>query len=152
MILIPEIPYNLEAVAEHLRERRRGGKKFSIIAVAEGAHSVEEAREIAQHLHNEDKKKDSMDSENSDDSLKDKKSKKKGKSAKKILDEIRRCDYSEVKEPIASKVARDIQKLTGFEARVTSLGHVQRGGSPSPADRLLLYRSRNQGGAASRCR
>ena len=136
VILIPEIPYDLEAVAEHLRERRRGGKKFSIIAVAEGAHSVEEAREIAQHLE-ESKKKENKDSEDEGDSVKSSKTKKKTKSAKKILDEIRRCDYAEVQEPIASKVARDIQKLTGFEARVTSLGHVQRGGTPSPADRLL---------------
>ncbi len=137
VILIPEIPYNLEAVAEHLRERRRGGKKFSIIAVAEGAHSVEEARTIEQHL------EDNLDDDDDDvmeESVKQKKGKKRSKkniSAKKILDELRRCDYAEVKEPIASKVARDIQKLTGFEARVTSLGHVQRGGTPSPADRLL---------------
>ncbi len=133
VILIPEIPYNLEAVAEHLRERRRGGKKFSIIAVAEGAHSVEEAREIEQQL------EDNMDAAKEEDAKpkKGKRRSKKNVSTKKILDELRRCDYAEVKEPIASKVARDIQKLTGFEARVTSLGHVQRGGTPSPADRLL---------------
>ena len=57
VILIPEIPYSLEAVAEHLRERRRGGKKFSIIAVAEGAHSVEEAREIELKMIEHDKVK-----------------------------------------------------------------------------------------------
>lgn len=138
VILIPEIPYNLAAVAEHLRERRRGGKKFSIIAVAEGAHSVEEAREIEHKLEEQ---------ENADDtpgekptakaaSVKKKSSKKKEKIAKKLLDEIR-SDYDEVQEPIASRIARQVQKLTGFEARVTSLGHVQRGGSPSPADRIL---------------
>lgn len=135
VILIPEIPYSLEAVAEHLRERRRGGKKFSIIAVAEGAHSVEEAREIELKMIEHEKIKKEKSSTDADGGAKGKK--KKVKSAKKILDEIRNSDYSEVQEPIASKVARDIQKLTGFEARVTSLGHVQRGGSPSPADRLL---------------
>ena len=135
VILIPEIPYSLEAVAEHLRERRRGGKKFSIIAVAEGAHSVEEAREIELKMIEHEKIKKEKSSTDADTGAKGKK--KKVKSAKKILDEIRNSDYSEVQEPIASKVARDIQKLTGFEARVTSLGHVQRGGSPSPADRLL---------------
>ena len=137
VILIPEIPYSLEAVAEHLRERRRGGKKFSIIAIAEGAHSVEEAREIELQMIAHDKPKKEKEGEVAGEEEKTKGKKKKVKSAKKILDEIRNSDYSEVQEPIASKVARDIQRLTGFEARVTSLGHVQRGGSPSPADRLL---------------
>src|SRR5207244_6353073 len=37
VILIPEIPYDLESICQHLTERRRRGKWFSIIAVAEGA-------------------------------------------------------------------------------------------------------------------
>src|SRR5438552_762107 len=37
IILIPEIPYDLESICQHLIERRRRGKWFSIIAVAEGA-------------------------------------------------------------------------------------------------------------------
>src|SRR5438270_1084838 len=37
IILIPEIPYDLESISQHLTERRRRGKWFSIIAVAEGA-------------------------------------------------------------------------------------------------------------------
>jgi 6-phosphofructokinase 1 len=45
-----------------------------------------------------------------------------------------------VQEPMSSRVARQIQQLTGLEARVTQLGHVQRGGSPSAADRLLCTR------------
>ncbi len=43
VILIPEIPYDLEAVAEHLKARRRSGKRFSIIVVAEGARTRQEA-------------------------------------------------------------------------------------------------------------
>ena len=39
MILIPEIPYEVESVAEAIRERSRNGKPFSIVAVAEGAIS-----------------------------------------------------------------------------------------------------------------
>ncbi len=45
--------------------------------------------------------------------------------------------YHLVQEPKASQIARKLQQLTGTEARVTSLGHVQRGGSPSPRDRLI---------------
>ena len=44
VILLPEIPYDLDAPsAEDLRSRRRSGKRFSIIVVAEGARSREEA-------------------------------------------------------------------------------------------------------------
>ncbi len=38
---------------------------------------------------------------------------------------------------IANVVAREIEDRTGFETRVTILGHVQRGGSPTPHDRVL---------------
>ena len=37
VILIPEIPYHLEAVAKKIRKRQQDGKMFSIIVVAEGA-------------------------------------------------------------------------------------------------------------------
>ncbi|MGP1593655.1 MAG: 6-phosphofructokinase [Treponema sp.] len=42
VIIIPEIPYRIEAIAEHIKKRKAAGKKFSIIAVAEGARSFEE--------------------------------------------------------------------------------------------------------------
>lgn len=38
---------------------------------------------------------------------------------------------------IGNVVAGEIERLTGFETRVTVLGHVQRGGSPSAFDRVL---------------
>lgn len=41
---------------------------------------------------------------------------------------------------IGNKIAGDIEKLTGIETRVTILGHLQRGGSPSPFDRMLATR------------
>jgi len=43
IILIPEIPYDLGSVSRSLEKRRREGKEFSIVVVAEGAMSVEEA-------------------------------------------------------------------------------------------------------------
>ena len=114
VILIPEIPYDLEVVAEHLRNRRHHGKRFSIIAIAEGALSVAEAREKA-------------------------KGKPAGKKAKPVMPS-QLTGLNLVQEPMSSRVARQIQQLTGLEARVTSLGHVQRGGTPSAADRLLCTR------------
>ena len=44
IILIPEIPYNIKAIGDHLRDRAKSGKTFSIVVVAEGALSIEEAR------------------------------------------------------------------------------------------------------------
>lgn len=44
VILIPEIPYNIDKVADALIKRAESGKGFSIIAVAEGAFDVEEAK------------------------------------------------------------------------------------------------------------
>jgi 6-phosphofructokinase 1 len=46
-------------------------------------------------------------------------------------------EYRLVKESLASRLARQLQELTRTEARVTTLGHVQRGGVPTAADRLL---------------
>ena len=44
VILIPEIPYDINSIARHLEERTRSGKRFSIVVVAEGALSVEESK------------------------------------------------------------------------------------------------------------
>ena len=40
----------------------------------------------------------------------------------------------------ATRSAREIEERTGYETRVTVLGHVQRGGSPTPRDRVLATR------------
>jgi len=115
VILIPEIPYDLKSVAAHLEKRRMSGKRFSIIAVAEGAISKEEAKALASG----------------------KKDKKSEKSEVVVETDANGEAYHLVQEPKASQIARQLQQLTGTEARVTSLGHVQRGGSPSPRDRLI---------------
>jgi len=43
VILIPEIPYDIREVARHIEKRAKSGNTFSIVVVAEGAHSVKEA-------------------------------------------------------------------------------------------------------------
>ncbi|MDR1904310.1 MAG: 6-phosphofructokinase [Treponema sp.] len=43
VILIPEIPYNIKVIGKHIEERVRNRKGFSVVVVAEGALSVEEA-------------------------------------------------------------------------------------------------------------
>ena len=41
---------------------------------------------------------------------------------------------------VGDELASEIQERTGYETRVTVLGHVQRGGSPTPRDRVLATR------------
>jgi 6-phosphofructokinase 1 len=113
VILIPEIPYDLEVVGHSLLARMKRGKMFSIVAVAEGAVSKDDAEQ----LKNERKKKD--------------KDKDKDKDKKKKFED----EHS--KEPVSAILAEHIEQVTGLETRVTSLGHLQRGGIPSPTDRLL---------------
>jgi 6-phosphofructokinase 1 len=121
VILIPEIPYDLGAVAQHLLRRQKAGKRFSIIAVAEGILSREEAkaRAAADGLGND------------------------AGAPTRIIAQSAQSQSEGihlVQEPVASRLARQLQQLTGVEARVTSLGHVQRGGSPTAFDRLLCTR------------
>lgn len=134
VILIPELPYDLHVVAEHLRNRRKNGKRFSIIAVAEGVRTLQEARDDAILRANqgekEKKKKSKKGDERGERSASDK-----AQPEEPALDAIHL-----VQEPVASRIARRLQQMTGTEARVTSLGHVQRGGEPTAADRLLATR------------
>ena len=44
VIIIPEIPYSAKAIAKAIQKREKSGKRFSILAVAEGAISQEEAK------------------------------------------------------------------------------------------------------------
>ncbi len=119
VILIPEIPYDVELVAQAIRQRQRSGRNFSIVAVAEGAMSQEEAGAVHAAEH---RKLESEDKEER-------------KQAKAVLREIegRRGSHT-------LSLARQLEKLTGLESRVTILGHLQRGGTPSAADRLLATR------------
>lgn len=121
VILIPELPYDTQAVADFILARRHSGKRFSIVAMAEGAVSVQEAAAQA--------------------AAKDKPAKP-GKVAKKGREEPATAEGGHVmiKEPKVNRLARELEALTGIEARTTSLGHVQRGGTPTPADRLLCTR------------
>lgn len=143
VILIPEIPYDLQRIAEYLLERRKHGKRFSIIAAAEGARSVREALE-QQEKKAKDKKAKEEAKNGKGRALDDLKTEREAVDAiradlplkvRKMHDEI--MAYHAVQEPMASRLARQLQELTGVEARVTSLGHVQRGGIPSAFDRAL---------------
>jgi 6-phosphofructokinase 1 len=119
VILLPEIPYDLEVVAEAIRQRSRGGKNFSIVAVAEGALPKETASVVREA---EERKATAT-------------SKKEKKAAKETLAKLAQ-DYANHTVLLSSQ----LEELTGLESRVTILGHLQRGGTPSAADRLLATR------------
>lgn len=119
VVLIPELPYDVENVAQAIRERVRGGKKFSIVAVAEGAMSKEQAAVVATA---EEKKS----------SAKDKEERKQAKA------QLESLETQHVHHTV--HLARQLEELTGLECRLTILGHLQRGGTPSAVDRLLATR------------
>jgi 6-phosphofructokinase 1 len=119
VILIPEIPYNVEKIADAIRRRSRHGTNFSIVAVAEGAMSHEDARAFAlaegkiERARSQEQKRD----------------------AKR---EFAALDARHQGNTL--RLAKQLEELTHLESRVTILGYVQRGGIPSPADRLLATR------------
>jgi len=102
VILIPEHPFDLDEVCEHIQRRHQRGRTFSIVVVAEGATPKEGTWET-------------QDQE---------------------LDQFGHVRLG----GIANALAPEIEKRTGFETRVTILGHVQRGGTPSAFDRVLATR------------
>ncbi|MES9941608.1 MAG: ATP-dependent 6-phosphofructokinase [Candidatus Thiodiazotropha sp. 6PLUC1] len=119
VILLPEIPYEIESVAEAIRARAAGGKPFSIVAVAEGALPKGVAEEVQD--------------------LRDKKQKETEKKARKQI----KAELTAIESEYANHtvtLSRQLEELTGLESRVTILGYLQRGGIPSAADRLLATR------------
>jgi len=125
VILIPEIPYEIESVVEAIRQRRRRGKNFSIVVVAEGAVSKNDAAQF-EAGQSATKSKKARDKEN-------------GK-----LTNIKVNGQAQKLMGLRSgntlHLARRLEELTGLESRVTILGHLQRGGTPSSADRILAAR------------
>jgi phosphofructokinase-like protein len=95
-ILIPEIPFNVEAVASAILTREYRGSSFSIIVCAEGA--VERGGDQVYQ------------------------------------------ESTGTLGGIGAHVAGHVGKVTGKDARVVVLGHLQRGGVPTPFDRILATR------------
>jgi 6-phosphofructokinase 1 len=124
IILLPEIPYDIDSICQHLTERRRRGKWFSIIAVAEGARPKRPLHAPAVYKEHKKEKKN-----------KDKKKKNGKKAPEPDHDEDREIDGR-----VSTLVAKQITQRIGMESRVTVLGHLQRGGIPTPYDRILATR------------
>jgi 6-phosphofructokinase 1 len=99
VILIPEVPINIEEVCGIINKRHSRGKTFSIVVVAEGA---------------------------------------KFKDSEMVLQEQTLDAFGHVRlGGIGESLAGEIEKRTSFETRVSVLGHIQRGGTPTACDRVL---------------
>lgn len=118
-ILIPEIPYDTQKIAQAIIRRREHGTNFSIVAVAEGAMSREDAPAFAAVQ----KKRVAA------------RSQKARLRAKALLAKLEAAHVGNT-----MRLAKELEDLTHLEARVTILGYVQRGGTPSAGDRLLATR------------
>ncbi len=123
IILIPEIPYDIDSICQHLTERRRRGKWFSIIAVAEGARPEDDGQWRGDRDKTGKKKK---------------KDEEEGTDAATAMRAGRRRRTRRAAS--SSAVAKAISRRLGMETRVTVLGHLQRGGIPTPFDRVLATR------------
>ena len=99
VILIPEIPIDMEEVCIAIKKRHSRGKTFSIVVVAEGAVFKEGTM---------------------------------------VVQEQKLDAFGHVRlGGIGEALAEEIEKRTGYETRVSVLGHIQRGGSPTAFDRVL---------------
>jgi phosphofructokinase-like protein len=117
-ILIPEIPYTIDRLAESILERVSRGKRFSIVAVAEGAITREGANKI--------------------NAVEKKLEKSEGEERSVLKEQLAQLDREY--RGSTMKMSEELQAITGLETRVTILGHLQRGGTPSAADRMLATR------------
>jgi 6-phosphofructokinase 1 len=139
IILIPEIPYDVDSICQHLTERRRRGKWFSIVAVAEGA----QPRRLAPALTAADQARLSKKERKELKKVgKDRKKRKAGGEKGPANGETPApADLDDLGHGRASSgVAKVITRRLGIETRVTVLGHLQRGGVPTPFDRILATR------------
>ncbi|MBN2006175.1 MAG: ATP-dependent 6-phosphofructokinase [Anaerolineae bacterium] len=101
VILIPEIPFNIDVVLDKVKSRTRSGAKYSIIIVAEGAAPEGGAA---------------------------------------VYQSYREIGAEQRLGGVGESLAAQLRARSDIEVRVTVLGHLQRGGSPSAFDRLLATR------------
>jgi len=103
VVLVPEHPFRISRVCELLAHRKKDGRAFSIVVVAEDAHPHPDEVFLSEEQYAALYRHDRLGG-------------------------------------IGEALAAEIERCTGIQARVTKLGYVQRGGSPTPFDRILATR------------
>jgi 6-phosphofructokinase 1 len=119
VILIPEIPYSATKIAKAIQRRQQAGTNFSIVAIAEGALS----RDYAARFREAKARRASA---------------RNPAAVERVSAELASLDQQHTGNTL--RLAHQLERLTGLECRVTILGYVQRGGTPSAVDRLLATR------------
>ncbi len=115
VILIPEFPYDMKLVVNAILERKRAGRNFSLVAVAENARS----QELVDFVERAARLKAQREAEDTQE----------------VDQEVERISSSYSGETML--LARRLREETGLETRITILGSLVRGGTPTAADRLL---------------
>lgn len=111
VILIPELPYDMNIIVDAINRRRKSGKNFSLIAVAERARS----QELVDFIGSSARMRAGKDG-----------------------DPIRELERLESKYSGQTMLlARRLEESTGLDSHITILGSLVRGGTPTAADRLL---------------
>jgi 6-phosphofructokinase 1 len=103
VILVPEHPFRISRVCDLLLQRKQQGRAFSIVVVAEDAHTHADEDFLTQEQGVSLYRHDRLGG-------------------------------------IGEALAAEIERCTGIQTRVTKLGYVQRGGSPTAFDRILATR------------
>ncbi len=107
-ILVPEVPFSVEAICARLARRHDRGQFSSIVVISEGALPA-----------------DGPDAE----------------SARRATMPATTDQFGHARlGGIGNWLAGEVEGRTGYEARVTALGHLQRGGTPTAFDRMLATR------------
>ncbi len=102
VILLPELPYDIDVIVAEINRRNRQGRRFTIIVVSEGA---------------------------------------KPKGGDVTIQKIVKDSHEQVRlGGIGFVLGSELENATGIETRTVVLGHLQRGGVPTPFDRVLATR------------
>jgi len=116
VILVPEIPYDAQKVADAVMARNAAGKRFSIIAVAESARTQESVKFFAH-------------ARRLNDTLRD------GDEHAGVAARLEQIEDRTAGSTLL--LANRIEQITHLDTRVTILGYLLRGGAPSATDRVL---------------
>jgi 6-phosphofructokinase 1 len=103
IVLVPEHPFRISRVCDLLGRRKKDGRAFSIVVVAEDAHPHPDEAFLTEEQYNTIYRHHRLGG-------------------------------------IGEALAAEIERCTDIQARVTKLGYVQRGGSPTAFDRILATR------------
>lgn len=148
--LIPEVPVSVDEVCDYLEERKRRGRQFTVMVVAEGVtlsgvsetppnYMVEVSEEATPHDYSNPER-------HSDIGTQYRPERGRARTGGRPLVPMTARDvtvdeFGHVKlGGISEVLSREVKERTGIDVKTNILGYIQRGGSPTPFDRILATR------------